>query len=48
MNTYVHLYYLGQFFLELEIFETKFVQKTTKTHISCSIIVFAKIVPYMR
>jgi len=36
MKTYVHLWYLGAFFLEWEIFQTKVVEKI-KTHILCSI-----------
>ena len=36
---YVFLSYLTQFFLEWEMFQTKFVEKI-KTHISCSVIFF--------
>jgi len=38
---------LAQFFLELEMFQTKVVEKI-KTHILCSITFFPKIVPFMR
>jgi hypothetical protein len=37
MNTYVHLWYLTELFLEWEMFETKVV-KEIKTHNLCSII----------
>jgi hypothetical protein len=36
MKTYVHLWYVSEFFLEWEMFQTKVVQKI-KTHILCSI-----------
>jgi hypothetical protein len=37
MKTYVHLWsYLAQLFLELEMFQTKVVEKI-KTHILCSV-----------
>jgi len=47
MMIYVHLLYLAEFFLELEMFHTKFVEKI-KTRILCSISLFVKIVPFMR
>jgi len=34
MKTYVHLY-LPQFFLELEIFHKKFVEKITTVYVQC-------------
>jgi hypothetical protein len=36
MTIYVHARYLAEFFLELEMFQTKVVKKI-KTHILCSI-----------
>ena len=36
MKTNAHLWYLAEFFLELEIFQTKVVDKI-KTHILCSV-----------
>jgi hypothetical protein len=42
MKTYVHLWwYLVEFFLEWEMFQTKFVDKV-KTHILCSLNFFQK------
>ena len=38
-KTYVHLWYLAEFFLEWEMFQTKVVEKI-KTHILCSVICF--------
>jgi hypothetical protein len=47
MKTYVHLWqYLAEFFLEWEMFQTKFVEKI-KTHILHSITFSPKIVPFM-
>jgi len=37
MKTNKHFWYLAQFFLELEMFQTKAVEKIKKTHILCSI-----------
>jgi hypothetical protein len=39
MNTYVHLWYLAEFVLEREMFQTKFVEKI-ETNISYSIYIF--------
>jgi hypothetical protein len=39
INTYVHIWYLAQFFLEWEMFQTQVV-KNIKTHILCSIFFF--------
>ena len=36
MKTYVHLWYLAEFFLEWEMFQTK-VAERIKTHILCPI-----------
>ena len=36
MKTYVHLWYLTEFFLQWEMFQKKFVEKIT-THVLCSI-----------
>jgi hypothetical protein len=48
MNTNIHFWsYLAQLFLELEMFQTKVVKKL-KTHTLCSVILFSKIVPFMR
>jgi len=49
MKTDVHLWqYEVEFFLELEMFQTKFVEKI-KTYILCSLNFFPpKIVPFMR
>jgi hypothetical protein len=48
MKTYVHLrQYLAEFFLEWEMFQTKFVEKT-KTHILCSVTFSQKIAPFIR
>ena len=49
MKSTIHfLSYLTRFFLDLEIFETKFVEEI-KTHILCSIIFFfEKKAPFMR
>jgi hypothetical protein len=42
VNTYIHLYYVTEFFLEWEILQTKVVVKI-KTHILCSITFFQKL-----
>jgi hypothetical protein len=48
VKTFLHLWqYLAEFFLEWEIFQIKVVEKI-KTHILCSVILFPKIVPFMR
>ena len=48
MKTNIHLLsYLTEFFLELEMFQTKVVEKI-KTHILCLIIFLPKIVSFMR
>jgi hypothetical protein len=44
MKTYVHLWYLAQFFLEWEMFQTNFCKKSK--HILCSVIFSSKIVPF--
>ena len=41
VKTYVHLWYLGEFLLEWEIFWTKVVEKI-KTHSLCSVFFFSK------
>jgi len=48
MKINIHfLSYLGNFFLECEMFQTNVIEKI-KTHILCSINFFTKIVPVMR
>jgi len=39
VNVYAHLWYIAEFFLEWEMFQTKFVEKL-KTHILCTVIFF--------
>jgi hypothetical protein len=47
MKTDVNLY-LAEFFLELEMFQTKVAEKV-KTSVSCSIcFFFSKVMPFMR
>jgi hypothetical protein len=48
MKTHVHLWYLAQFFLQWETFQTKVVEKI-KTHALCSVRFFSpKVVPFVR
>ena len=48
MKTNARLWqYIAEFFLEWEMFQTKFVEKI-KTHVLCSKISFLKIVLFMR
>jgi len=48
MKTYIHFsLYLSQFFLELEMFQTKFVEKLKHTFYVQGFF-FSKIVPFMR
>jgi len=43
MKTYVQLWYLAEFLLEREIFQTKLVEKI-KTQVLCTMIIFQKCV----
>ena len=47
MKTCVHIWYLTEFFLEWEMFQSKAVEKS-KAHILCSVAFSPKIVPFMR
>jgi hypothetical protein len=46
-DQYTFLSYLTYFFLELEMFQTNFVEKI-KTHILCLVIFFSKFAPFVR